>query len=173
MKFKKILFTLGAVFAFSLAACNNKNNDSKPTPEPTPTPEPAPATTDSTYLTFIDNNKIRVDIMDTSLASNFTYGNAVVETTKQMAYSSATKLALRGTVSANTVNFVVVIDIEGEDRVVVNPGIQKDSLEEYLSDTMVLSGGKKVYVAISTGTVNWTKGLNADLDAKLNQLNNA
>ena len=174
MKFKKLLLTLGAVFAFSLAACNNKaETKTDTTPNNQTQGDNMGTQTDSTYLTFVGDGKIRIDIMDTALANNFTYGNAIVESKKEMAYSSDTKLAVRGSISAESVNFVIVIDKEGADSVAVNKGMVTDTLSEYLSQVMVLSGGKKVYVAISTGDVSWTKGLNSDLDAKLNQLNTA
>lgn len=32
----------------------------------------------------------------------------------------------------------------------------------------IIFGATRAYVAISTGTANWTKGLNAELDAAIN-----
>ena len=169
MKFKKILLTLGAVFAFSLAACNNNASDSGKT-DPTPSGGGSQTETDPTYLGFVGKDKIRIDIMNEGLVGKFTYGNAVLEASnnkKDIAYSSSTKLAKRDGITATSVNFIVVIDKEGQDSVAYHPEIETDKLEEFLSDVMVLSGGKRVYVAISTGAVTWTKGLNADMDAKI------
>ena len=168
MKFKKILLTLGAVFAFALASCGGSNNSNTPSEgEGGQTPQADVST--PTYLTFVDEGKIRIDIMDQALASNFTYGNGVVESTKQMTHSSTAKLAIRGEITAETVNFIVVIDNDGtsSDRVSYHPGILKESLEEFLNGTIDIGTGKRIYVAISTGTINWTKGLNTALDQKL------
>lgn len=175
MKLKKILFTLGAVFAFALASCGGSNNSNTPSEEGGGGSQPTPSTdvTTPTYLTFIDEGKIRIDVMDQALANNFTYGNAVVESTKQMTHSSTAKLATRGEITAEAVNFIVVIDNDGtsSDRVSYHPGILKESLDEFLSDTIEIGSGKRIYVAISTGTINWTKGLNTALDQKLNAYN--
>lgn len=172
MKLKKVLLTLGAVFAFSLAACSGNSNSNTPSEgEGGQTPQADVST--PTYLTFIDEGKIRIDIMDQSLTSNFTYGNGVVESTKQMTHSSTAKLATRGDVTAANVNFIVVIDNDGtsSDRVSYHPGIAKESLEEFLNGTIDIATGKRIYVAISTGKINWTKGLNTALDQKLNAYN--
>ena len=174
MKFKKILLTLGAVFAFSLAACSGNSNSNTPSEGGGgggQTPQADVST--PTYLTFIDEGKIRIDIMDQALANNFTYGNAVVESTKQITHSSTAKLAIRGEITAANVNFIVVIDNDGtsSDRVSYHPGIAKESLEEFLNSTIDIATGKRIYVAISTGKINWTKGLNTALDQKLNAYN--
>ena len=173
MKFKKILLTLGAVFAFSLAACNNNASDSGKT-DPTPSGEGSQTETDPTYLKFVGKDKIRIDIMNDELVGKFTYGNAVVDASnnkKDLAYTSSTKIAKRGDIT-EAVNFIVVIDKEGTDSIAYNKAIEADNVEEFLSDAMVLTGGRRVYVAISTGTnLNWTKGLDTSLDEKLNWYN--
>lgn len=169
MKFKKILLTLGAVFAFSLAACNNNASDSGKT-DPTPSGGGSQTETDPTYLGFVGKDKIRFDIMDEELVGKFSYGNAVLDASnnkKDIAYSSSTKLAKRDGITAESVNFIVVIDKEGQDSVAYHPEMVTNQLEEFLSDVIVLSGGRRVYVAISKGEIKWTKGLNADMDAKI------
>lgn len=172
MKFKKILLTLGAVFAFALASCGGSNNSNTPS-EGEGGQTPSADVTTPTYLTFIDEGKIRIDIMDQTLANNFTYGNAVVESTKQITHSSTAKLATRGEITAETVNFIVVIDNDGtvSDKISNHPGIAKENLETFLNSTIEIGTGKRIYVAISTGTINWTKGLNTALDQKLNAYN--
>ena len=82
-------------------------------------------------------------------------------------------IAIRGDITAANVNFIVVIDNDGtsSDRVSYHPGILKESLEEFLNGTIDIATGKRIYVAISTGKINWTKGLNTALDQKLNAYN--
>ena len=157
MKFKKILLTLGAVFAFALASCGGNNNSNTPSEgEGGQTPQADVST--PTYLTFVQEGKIRIDI---------------IESTKQITHSSTAKLATRGEITAANVNFIVVIDNDGtsSDRVSYHPGIAKENLEEFLNSTIEIGTGKRIYVAISTGKINWTKGLNTALDQKLNAYN--
>lgn len=169
MKFKKFLLACAGVFAFALAACDSKNNtstDSGKTNPPTVDPEPSQPSTQSMYLGFMDNNKIRVDILSDDLGIRFNYGNTAVTSTQSMDLVAGQKLSFSGTIAVDSINFIIVRDTETGGSVSVNAGIVKDSVEDYLSGKS-FTDVKKVYIAISTGTVNWTKGLNPDLDAKI------
>ena len=90
--------------------------------------------------------------MNDNLGCTFNYGNETVVDKKEMTYGATATLGFSGTVAVDTINFVFVAEKENGTSVSVNAGIN----------------AKKVYIAISTGTVNWTKGLNADMDAKIN-----
>ena len=51
------------------------------------------------------------------------------------------------------------------------PGIEGNKLSDFLGDKEDLKGKVRAYVAISFGsTVQWTKGKNAAMDAKIQQL---
>ena len=175
MKLKKILLIMLGVSALFLAACGGEAN---PTPTVNPTDpssgQTEPVATTNVLTGIVANGKIRVDILNDNLGVRFAYGNAAVVSSQEMVYNAATKLSASGT-ATTAINFVVVIQKETGYSLVLNPGIEADSLEEYLSDVMTLNaeGAKCVYVAISSGEVNWTKNLNTELDAAINRRKNA
>ena len=175
MKLKNVLFGLTGALAlgFMLASCgNNAKNDvsTTPTKEVTTTPEEStPEVTKAevvNYLTFMGDNKARVDIMN-DLGVTFTYGDATVESKKEMTYNSASKLAFTGEIGEEKINFILVMDnAEGSD-VVFHKGIIPSKFAEFLNK-VPLSSAKKIYIAISTGdTPTWTKGLNAKMDTAI------
>ena len=86
MKFKKILLgiTGALVFTFALTACgdDSTNKDSTPASGDTGGNTSGSGSTDSgqtdiSALSFMSENKIRVDILD-DLGVNFNYGNEAV-----------------------------------------------------------------------------------------------
>ncbi len=186
MKLKKILLTLGLVCAFSLAACNKTDtgtqqggsNSGSNAGTGGSDSEPGSGSGSQTqsidYLSFIDANKIRVDVFGTT-GANFNYGNEAIGTSKTMTISANSFLAFSGSITADSVNFVFVIESgtanEFSSVFMVNGGIDNDYVETFLSRNSLknsYNGAYKVYVAIWTGTIQWTKGLNANLDAKIN-----
>ena len=119
------------------------------------------------YLTFITNGKVRVDILDENLGCTFNYGNEAVVSGREMTYAAANKLAHNGTITVEKLNFIIIIEDETGTAFGVSQGIEKDSIEEFLANR-TYNNAKKIYIAISTGDLKWTKGLNADMDAKIN-----
>ena len=178
---KKVFKVFGVVLAFvigvfSLASCNKSGDASGGTTPPSGEGAGGSGSggsggssqQTSTYLTFITDGKVRVDIMNDNLGCTFNYGNEAVVDKKEMTYGATATLGFSGTVAVDTINFVFVVEKENGTSVSVNAGIEKDSLEDFLSGPAKYANAKKIYIAISTGTVNWTKGLNADMDAKIN-----
>ena len=181
---KKVLKFFGVALAFiigafALVSCDNSNGNTAGGGS-TPSGEGQGGTGEgtggsggssqqaSTYLTFIADGKIRIDIMNDNLGCTFNYGNETVVDKKEMTYGANASLGFSGTVAVDKINFVFVVEKENGTTFSVNGGILKDSLEDFLSGNAKYANAKKVYIAISTGTINWTKGLNADMDAKIN-----
>ena len=127
-------------------------------------------------LTFLDAGKIRIDIMN-DLGATIKYGDKAVESLKAVDFVNAA-FSLEGTVSAATINVIVVTEGKSTDgsstseSAGVNPGIEAASFAEYLQsftkDYLADYVGGKAYVAFSTGeNPTWTKGLNTTLDEKI------
>ena len=174
MKFKKCLLAFAGLFTLALAACSNATGG-KTTPASTPV---QPGTSEGTtteqtpamdLLTFVGNEKIRVDVMDENLGVRFSYGNEAITNKTDMALNTNSGLSISGTATVETLNFVIVTVNTTKTSVVVAAGIEKEYFTEYVSTTLptYLTGAKKVYVAISTGDVKWTKNLNAELDTSI------
>lgn len=171
MKLKKAIGVLSvlSIGVLSLASCGETT---EPAGTITTTVEPSTTVKVDKYLSFVSDNKIRVDIMDSDLGVSFKYGNAQVVDKHEMDYSSSVSLTKTGELNGDTINFIVVVENDTQSVVLYNPQVLKDSLDEYLGDVLQtsLTNVKKVYVAVSKGTVKWTKNLNAELDAKINSL---
>ena len=171
MKFKKILLGItGALaFTFALTACgdDSTNKDSTPAPAPSTDTDPdsggdsSPATF-TNYLTFMNDNKLRVDIMNDDLGVTFNYGNEAIQSTKETTLSADTKLSFSGEFAVEKVNFVVVSDTSTGGSVNVSKGVDSSRVGDFLSRYPMT--GKKIYIAISSGDLNWTKGLNTKMD---------
>ena len=174
MKFKKILLGItGALaFIFALTACgdDSTNKDSTPAPAPS-TDNGSDSGGDSTpatfinYLTFMNDNKLRVDIMNDDLGVTFNYGNEAIQSTKETTLSAGTKLSFSGEFAVEKVNFVVVYDTSTGGSVRVSIGVDSSRVSDFLSKYPMT--GKKIYIAISSGEVNWTKGLNTKMDTEI------
>jgi len=172
MKFKRGLLAFAGLFTLALAACSTSTGD-KTTPTTPADPTATTTTTSQTpamdLLTFVGNEKIRVDVMDENLGVRFSYGNEAITNKTDMALNTNSGLSISGTATVETLNFVIVTVNTTKTSVVVAAGIEKEYFTEYVSTTLptYLTGAKKVYVAISTGDVKWTKNLNAELDTSI------
>lgn len=169
MKLKKMLLgTLGGAVLI-LAACGGN----KTTPEPQVPNTPSVSTKDSqpevTNMLdgVVENGKVRIDILNDNLGVRFAYGNEAIEgTTKVLTYNATNNLSTSGTATAD-INFIFVVEKTDGTQVLYHPAIDKEQVAEWLADVK-FEGALRVYIAISTGTPNWTKGLNTALDTKLN-----
>lgn len=169
MKLKKMLLgTLGGAVLL-LAACGGN----KTTPEPQVPNTPSVSTKDSqpevTNMLdgVVENGKVRIDILNDNLGVRFAYGNEVIEgTTKVLTYNAKNNLSTSGT-ATDDINFIFVVEKTDGTQVLYHPAIDKEQVAEWLADVK-FEGALRVYIAISTGTPNWTKGLNTALDTKLN-----
>ena len=174
MKFKKILLGItGALaFTFALTACGDDSTNKDSTPAPAPSTDTgSDSGGDSTpatfinYLTFMNDNKLRVDIMNNDLGVTFNYGNEAIQSTKETTLSADTKLSFSGEFAVEKVNFVVVSDTSTGGSVRVSIGVDSSRVGDFLSKYPMT--GKKIYIAISSGEVNWTKGLNTKMDTEI------
>ena len=170
MKLKKILFGVtGAVaLSFMLASCGNNDTTKNAT---NTTTKVVDTTTNSgavviNYLSFINDNMIRVDIMN-DLGVTFKYGEETVTSQGSLALNENSKLSYTGELTdVSKVNVILVMDSDTGATVSVNQGVTSSRFLELLG-RLPISGSKKVYVAISTGTPTWTKGLNAAMDTAI------
>lgn len=171
MKLKKILFGVtGAVaLSFMLASCGNNDTTKNAT---NTTTKVVDTTTNSgavviNYLSFINDNMIRVDIMN-DLGVTFKYGEETVTSQGSLALNENSKLSYTGelTTDVSKVNVILVMDNDTGATVSVNKGVTSSRFLELLG-RLPINGSKKVYVAISTGTPTWTKGLNAAMDTAI------
>lgn len=164
MKLKKALVLLAGAMTFTFAACSNNSTPEATTnnniTDPTPSQE-------ASYLSFISDNKIRVDIMNNDLGVTFNYGNEAVVSQKEMTITSGLTLAYSGTLAVDKLNVISVVQTETGSTFAVNGGLDAEYISEFLAGKK-FTNAKKVYVAISSGDINWTKGLNTDMDTKIN-----
>lgn len=170
MKHTKILTVALLTTGLLLAGCNSDSKKGEPTVDPTPSGE-----TETSLLPFIGNSKVRFDIMS-DLGLTFKFGETTIVSTEQLTLVNAA-VTYTGEAKVSSVNFIVVT--EGVDNGInanscaYNPGIEVAHLSEFLEGfaTDYLSGSNvnKAYVAISDGASEgtWTKGLNSELDAKI------
>ena len=170
MKLKKMLLGTLAGAVLLLAACGgNKTTTTEPQVSSTPsvsTNDSQPAVTNM-LDGVVANGKVRVDIMNNNLGVRFAYGNQAIEgTTKVLTYNASNTLTVSGTATAD-INFIFVVEKTDGTQVLYHPAIDKEQVVDFLADVK-FEGALRVYVAISAGTVNWTKGLNTALDTKLN-----
>lgn len=163
MKLNKIFLACIGAFAFGLASCGG--NDKEPTPSSQGTPD-TPTQEEAILDGVVSNGKVRIDIMNEDTGLSFAYGNEAVISAKEMTYVAGNTLSCSGTPTTD-INFVFVILRADGASVAVNAGLSKDYVVEFLSNKE-FKNATRVYVAISTGSVNWTKGLNKALDAKIN-----
>jgi hypothetical protein len=170
MKLKKMLLgTLGGAVLL-LAACGGNKSTTTATQVPSAssvsTNDSQPAVTNM-LDGVVENGKVRIDILNDNLGVRFAYGNEAIEgTTKVLTYNATNNLSTSGTATAD-INFIFVVDKTDGTQVLYHPAIDKEQVAEWLADVK-FEGALRVYIAISTGTPNWTKGLNTALDTKLN-----
>ena len=165
MKLKKVFFAFAGAVVFSLAACS-KGDGNTSTNSGTNSQTTTTTQAESSALSFMGNNKIRVDVMD-DLGVNFNYGNLAVVSTNEFDIVQDQKFSYSGNCKVDSINFIYYV--ERESGAVTNGTLGVDS--DYFLSTILTrdnyNGVKKIYIAISTGTVKWTKGLSAELDQKL------
>ena len=169
MKLKKMLLGTLAGAVLLLAACGgNKTTTTEPQVPSTPsvsTNDSQPAVTNM-LDGVVANGKVRVDIMNDNLGVRFAYGNQAIVSNQEMTYNASNTLTVSGTATAD-INFIFVVEKTDGTQVLYHPAIDKEQVVDFLADVK-FEGALRVYVAISAGTVNWTKGLNTALDTKLN-----
>lgn len=134
----------------------------------------APAS--ATYLDWVSNGKIVIDLFTAGQAS-FAYGNAALtsETTTLDLSDNASLTCSTQLTETTLVNFVVVTEASVgtgfNAGAAVYAGIEGDKVSDFLKGSNDLKGKIRAYVAISLGdTVAWTKGKNAVMDAKIQSL---
>lgn len=168
MKLKLLPIALAALM---LVGCNNsKEKDTSPV-------EPASESVAPSwkYLSFLTGeNPVRFDIFnfgETGL--QISYGNTALSSNINNAtLNDNAKLSINKNLDATTsLNIVIVSEKENGNvyGVEVYKGISGDNLVSYFSETLGddLKGYQRAYVAFSIGEVNWTKGLNSEMDAQI------
>ena len=162
MKLKKVFLGLIGVAALALAACSNGGEPSTNTPTPTSQTTPSTQQEEKLLDGVVASGKVRVDIMNDNTGVTFAYGNEAVVSKNEMTYNASSRLTVSGTATVD-LNFVIVMATANGYSVAVHTAIEKESIAEFLT-LKDFAGASRVYVAISAGAVNWTKGLNTALD---------
>ena len=180
MKFKKILLGITGALAltFALTACgdDSTNKDSTPASGDTGTNTSGSGSTDSgqtdiSALSFMGANKIRVDILD-DLGVNFNYGNEAVVSTKEISIVANQTFAYSGDYTVDKVNYIAYMEKESGPSTIWHKGLDASYFFTEVLPKNNFNGIKKIYIAISTGEVKWTTGLNSSLDANFNRYKN-
>ena len=129
----------------------------------------------ATYLNWVAEGKIVIDLFTTADA-RFTYGNAALpENSNTLDLNANSYLACSQQMEGMNFNFVIVGEKESGAAVVVNKAIEGNQLIDYCNDGKedLLKGYNRAYIAISGGAeVQWAKGKNAAMDAKIQDLIN-
>lgn len=169
----KSKFALFLIAASMLASCGG-GSSSQPTSLSSPDTSATPATV--TYLDWVADNKIVIDLF-TAGQARFAYGDAALtaETTTLDLNANAKITCSTELKETQLVNFVYVTEArEGTGfsaSAAVYAGIEGDKVSDFLKDQTDLNGKVRAYVAISLGdTVAWAKGKNTAMDAKIQQL---
>ena len=174
MKIKKALVLTCALSLglFGLASCQlSGGGSSTQTPTSAPAQDPSISTVmNNNYLSFMGNSKLRVDIMNDNLGLTFKYGSSAIVSKQEIAIAAGSSITFEGELVGDTLTFILVTETSNSSSVYFAPNIEKASLSEFFQTNVNpdIVAGNKVYLAISQGAANWTKGLNADLDAKIN-----
>ena len=164
--------TLVLAAAAMLASCGGNSGTSHPTG--LSTPEESSTAQATGYLNWVDEGKIVVDLFDIGEA-HFTYGNAALAQASQILdLNDSAEFACSSQLTENDLfNFVIVTETaQGAGfsaGFAVHSEIEGDKLSAFLAvHHDEFKGKKRVYVAISGGEeVKWTKGKNAEMDAKI------
>ena len=163
--------TLVLAAAAMLASCGGNSGTSHPTG--LSTPEESSTAQASGYLNWVAEGKIVIDLFDIGEA-RFTYGNAALAQASQtLDLNDSAALACSSQLTENDLfNFVIVTETaEGTGfsaGAAVYAGIEGNQISAFLADHDEFKGKKRAYVAISGGEeVKWTKGKNAEMDAKI------
>ena len=178
MKFKKILLGITGALAltFALTACGDDSTNKDSTPASGDTGANSETTgsgqTDTSALSFMSENKIRVDIFGDLENVTFKYNGQDVESKKEISIAADQTFTYTGECSAAKVNYIAYVERASGSKTEWHVGIDTSYFFSTVLPTTNFNGVKKVYIAISTGDVQWTTGLNASLDANFNKYKN-
>ena len=178
MKFKKILLGItGALaFTFALTACGDDSTNKDSTPASGDTGANSGTTgsgqTDTSALSFMSENKIRVDIFGDLENVTFKYNGQDVESKKEISIVADQTFTYTGECSAEKVNYIAYVERASGSKTEWQVGLDTSYFFSTVLPSNNFNGIKKVYIAISTGDVQWTTGLNASLDANFNKYKN-
>ena len=176
MKKIKILATALLASGLLLAGCaTNKEQSSAPQSEQQSSQEELVS-----YLSFLESNKIRFDIMDNDLGYTFKYQGQAI-TSGEKVDMGAGALSFTGESEKEKLNFIIVTEKKpeegrttGESNIFLSVGLRVTALEKYASQFaekfITPNAQGKVYVAISDGSKapSWTTGLDAKMDKAIN-----
>lgn len=176
MKLKRILLALAGVLTFSLAACSQAEGGKTPDSGSGDSGSSDSGSgdsgqTQSTVLSFMGNNKIRVDIFG-NLGITFNYGNEAVVSGREITIVNDQAFGYSGTSTVDKINYIAYIERETRSSTEWHEGLDCEYFLDTVLPTNRFNGIKKIYIAISIGEVQWTTGLSAELDAKFNSLKN-
>ena len=179
MKLKRVLLALAGVLTFSLAACSQATEGGSGSGSGSGTSEGEGAggsgsggQTESTALSFMGNNKIRVDIFG-DLGVNFNYGNEAVVSTREITIVNDLTFTYSGDCTVNKVNYIAYVERETGSTTLWHQGLDAVYFLDQVLPRNNFNGVKKVYIAISSGEVQWTTGLSTELDQAFNSRKNA
>ena len=128
------------------------------------------------YLDFLLDGKVRFDIFDFEEGFQLSYGNAAIaQSGTLLNLDNNSRISANKSLTADKVfNLIVVVEKQSggaaSSRCDVTPGIEGDKIVQYFTEVAGddLLNYDRAYVAASFGpTAKWTKGLNARLDAYL------
>ena len=176
MKLKRVLLALAGVLTFSLAACSQATEGGSGSGSGSGTSEGegsgGSSQTDTSALAFMSNNKIRVDIMD-DLGVTFNYGNEAVVSTREITIVNDLTFTYSGDCTVNKVNYIAYVERETGSTTLWHQGLDAVYFLDQVLPRNNFNGVKKVYIAISSGEVQWTTGLSTELDQAFNSRKNA
>ena len=181
MKFKKILLGITGALAltFALTACGDDSTNKNSTPASGDTGGNTSGSgstdsgqTDISALTFMSDNKIRVDIFGDLENVTFKYNGQDVESKKEISIVADQTFTYSGECSAEKVNYIAYVERASGSKTEWHVGIDTPYFFSTVLPATNFNGVKKVYIALSTGDVQWTTGLNTSLDANFNRYKN-
>ena len=181
MKFKKILLGITGALAltFALTACGDDSTNKNSTPASGDTGGNTSGSgstdsgqTDISALTFMSDNKIRVDIFGDLENVTFKYNGQDVESKKEISIVADQTFTYTGECSAEKVNYIAYVERASGSKTEWHVGIDTSYFFSTILPANNFNGVKKVYIALSTGDVQWTTGLNTSLDANFNRYKN-
>ena len=175
MKLKRVLLALAGVLTFSLAACSQAEGGGSSSGSgdsgPSDSESGDSGQTDASALSFMGNNKIRVDIMD-NLGITFKYNDETVVSKSEITIVNNATFTYSGECTVDKINYIAYG--ESDTRVSKIWQCGNDSADFLISlPTYKFNDYKKIYIAISSGEPKWTTGLSTELDNYFNRQKNA
>ena len=123
------------------------------------------------YLTFVDKGNIRIDIFDVDI--QFSFGNeALTQAVNVTTLKSGSHISVNKNSEIENYYFILFAEKDGRHTIkYLTPGgdeltefVELNSFKNFFNDF----DSERGYMAISTGAkAQWTKGLNAKLDAEI------